>query len=303
MFQKQLMMRRVLYALTPIFLFSVYLYGWRSLTIMAVSLVMGTMTEYFFEKGRKKKVSEAVLVTAVIYAMALPPKTPLWVVTVGIVFAVFMGKEVYGGFGRNVFNPAITGRLFIYITFPNLLAASWMTPGGFGAHADAVSAATPLMMLHSGSGGELRLFDLFFGLHGGSLGESSIILILLGAAYLIYTKTASWRIILSSFGSAAVLSFVLDLLGVKGAFPALVSLMSGSLLFVSVFMATDPVSAPKKPLAQILFGIIVGSVAVTLRLFSAFPEGTSFALLVGNTFASLIDEYVTRKPKVKGAAA
>jgi len=302
-FQKQLMMRRVLYALTPIFLFSVYLYGWRSVAVLAVSLILGSLTEYIVEKGRQKKVSEAVLVTGVLFAMALPPKTPLWVVAVGIVFAVFMGKEVYGGFGRNVFNPALTGRLFIYITFPTLLAASWMTPGNFGAAADTVSAATPLMMLHSGAAAELRLSDLFFGLHGGSIGESSIVLILLAGVYLVYTKTASWRIILSTFGSAAALSIALDLLGVPGAFPALKSLMSGSLLFISVFMATDPVSAPKKTPAQVIFGIVIGTVAVLLRLFSAFPEGTSFAVLVGNTFASLIDELVARKPETKGAAA
>ncbi len=297
MFQKQVIMRRVLYSLTPIFLFSVYLYGWRSAAVMAVSVVLGSLTEYIVEKGRNKKVSEAVLVTSVLFAMALPPKTPLWIVAVGIVFAVFMGKEVYVGFGRNVFNPALTGRLFVYITFPTLLAASWMTPGGFGAAADAVSAATPLAVLHSGAGGELRLFDLFFGFRGGSIGESSIALILIAGAYLIATKTASWRIILSTVGSAALLSFGLEFFGVPGAFPVLPSLMSGSLLFVAVFMATDPVSAPKKPTAQVLYGVVIGSVAILLRLYSAFPEGTSFAVLVANTFASLIDEYTAPRAK------
>lgn len=301
MFQKQVIMRRVLYSLTPIFLFSVYLYGWRSVAVMAVSVLLGTLTEYVVEKGRNKKVSEAVLVTSVLLALALPPKTPLWIVAAAVIFAVFMGKEVYGGFGRNIFNPALTGRLFVYITFPTILAASWMTPGGFGAHADAVSAATPLAIMHAGSGADIRLLDLLLGFRGGSMGESPIILILLAGAYLMATKTASWRIILSSLTGAALLSYGLDILNVSGAFPALKSLMSGSFLFVTVFMATDPVSAPKKPGAQLLYGFLIGTLSMLLRLYSAFPEGTSFAVLVGNTFASLIDEYT--KPRAKEAKA
>ena len=297
MFQKQIMMRRVLYALAPIFFFSVYLYGWRSIVITGVSVILGVFTEYLMEKGRNKKISEAVLVSCVLYALSLPPKTPLWVVGVGIVFAVFFGKEVYGGFGRNVFNPALTGRLFVYITFATVLSASWMVPGGFGAQADAVASATPLALLLQGKAGELHSLDLLLGLRAGTLGESSVILILLAAVYLIATKTASWRIILSTAGSAAVFSFVLDFLGVKGAFPALASMMSGSVLFVAVFMATDPVSAPKKPLAQWIYGVMIGTVAILLRLFSAFPEGTSFAVLVGNTFACLLDEVVGSKTK------
>jgi len=296
-FQKQIMMRRVLYSLAPIFLFSVYLYGWRSLAVTATSIILGTMTEYFMERTRKKPVSEAVLVTCVLYALSLPPKTPLWVVGVGIVFAVFFGKEVYGGFGRNVFNPAITGRLFVYITFATLLSASWMVPGGFGAHADAVSTATPLALLRQGKGSELDLLDLFTGLRGGALGESSIALILLAAVYLLATKTASWRIVFSTVGSAALFSFVLDFFGVKGAFPALASMMSGSVLFIAVFMATDPVSAPKKPVSQWVYGIVIGTVAILLRLYSAFPEGTSFAVLIGNTFACLIDELAGMRKK------
>lgn len=301
MFQKQVIMRRVLYSLTPIFLFSVYLYGWRSVAVMAVSVLLGTLTEYVVEKGRNKKVSEAVLVTSVLLALALPPKTPLWIVAAAVIFAVFMGKEVYGGFGRNIFNPALTGRLFVYITFPTILAASWMTPGGFGAHADAVSAATPLALMHAGGGADIRLLDLLLGFRGGSMGESPIILILLAGAYLMATKTASWRIILSSLTGAALLSYGLDILNVSGAFPALKSLMSGSFLFVTVFMATDPVSAPKKPGAQLLYGFLIGTLSMLLRLYSAFPEGTSFAVLVGNTFASLIDEYT--KPRAKEAKA
>mgnify|MGYP005834512299 FL=1 len=288
-------MRRVLYALLPLFLFSIYLYGYRPVAILLISLICGIATEYFVEKGRNKKVSEAVLVTCTIFALSLPPKTPLWVVAVGIIFAVFMGKEVYGGFGRNIFNPAITGRLFIYITFPNILAASWMVPGGFGSYADAVSTATPLGVLRAGEASSLNLWDLFLGFKGGSLGEGSILLILLGAAYLLITKTASYRTMIGTAIGALGTSALLDLGGVKGAFPTLYSMLSGSVLYVAVFMATDPVSAPKRDLSQWIYGLLIGILSIILRLYSAFPEGTSFALLLGNTFASLIDELTTPK--------
>jgi Na+-transporting NADH:ubiquinone oxidoreductase subunit B len=290
-------MRRVLYSLIPIMLFSLYLYGIRPLVILLVSIILGTATEYIMEKGRNKKVSEAVLVTSTLFALSLPPKTPLWVVAVGIVFAVFMGKEVYGGFGRNIFNPAITGRLFIYITFPNILAASWMVPGKFGSYADVVSAATPLGIIRAGNASTLNLLDLFLGFKGGSIGEGSILLILLAGIYLVFTKTASYRIIIGTVIGSLGLSFGLDAFGVQGAFPALYSLFSGSVLFVAVFMATDPVSAPKRPSSQWIYGLLIGIVSIILRLYSAFPEGTSFALLLSNTFASLIDELTTPKAK------
>ncbi len=301
MFQKQIIMRRVLYALLPLFLFSIYLYGYRPVAVLLVSLLCGIAIEYLVEKGRNKKVSEAVLVTCTIYALSLPPKTPLWVVAVGIIFAVFMGKEVYGGFGRNIFNPAITGRLFIYITFPNILSASWMVPGAFGAHADAVSAATPLGILRAGNTSALNLLDLFLGFKGGSIGEGSILLILLGATYLLITKTASYRTMLGTAIGAIGISAILDFLGVKGAFPALYSMLSGSVLFVAVYMSTDPVSAPKRNLSQWIYGFLIGTLSIVLRLYSAFPEGTSFALLLGNTFASLIDELTTPKTSTPAA--
>jgi len=294
-FQKQPIMRRVVYSLVPIFLFAVYLYGWRVAAVTATSYALGILTEWFFERKRGKKVSEAVLVTCALYAFALPPKTPLWIVGVGIVFAVLFGKMVYGGFGRNVFNPAITGRLFVYIAFPSALALAWMNPGGFGAQADAVASATPLALLRSG--GQPDLLSLLLGLRSGSIGESSLVLLALAAVYLIATKTASWRIIASTLASAILLNLGLQLAGVAGVPPTLPALMSGSVAFVAVFMATDPVSAPKKPAAQFVYGAIIGVCSVLIRNFSAFPEGTSFGLLLGNTFASLIDQALTPKPK------
>lgn len=297
-FQKQIMMRRVVYALLPIMIFSLYLYGLRSLMIHAVVFIAGTLTEYFFMKARGKKVSEAVLVTCALYALSMPPLVPLWVAAIGIIFGVLFGKCIFGGFGRNIFNPAITGRLFVYITFPSFMTGGWMIPGKFGMNqVDSVTTATPLGLMREGSNPEFM--ELLTGLRAGSLGESAVILIVLAAVYLIYTKTASWRIILSTVLSFFILSSALFFMGVPSSFPPIESLLSGSVLFVIVFMATDPVTGPKKNQAQYLYGILIGTVTCLVRVFSLFPEGTSFGILMGNTFASLFDEWFT--PRKKGA--
>jgi len=289
-FQKQIMMRRVVYSLIPIMIFSLYLYGLRALLIYGVVFIAGTATEYLFMKTRGKKVTEAVLVTCALYALSMPPMVPLWIAVIGIVFGVLFGKCIFGGFGRNIFNPAITGRLFVYISFPSYMTASWKTPGQFGT-VDTVSSATPLAVMRGGDIPALK--ELLTGLRAGSLGESAVILIVIAGIYLIATKTASWRIILSTLVSFLALSSALFFLGVEGSFPPVESLLSGSILFVIVFMATDPVTGPKKNQAQYLYGILIGSVTCLVRIFSLFPEGTSFGILMGNTFASLFDEWFT----------
>jgi Na+-transporting NADH:ubiquinone oxidoreductase subunit B len=288
-------MRRVLYSLIPIFLFSIYLYGPRVLLTTALTFALGIGAEYLLEKGRKKKVSEAVLVTCALYSLAMPPMVPLWITAIGIIFAVIFGKEVYGGFGRNIFNPAISGRLFIYIAFPTALGATWKTAGNFGRGVDVLSSATPLAMLRAGESVDLQ--TLLFGIRPGSIGESSTVLIAAAAVYLLITKTASYRIIISTYGSAALLTVILWFSGVAKALPPIAALLSGSLLFVTVFMATDPISAAKDKKGQWLYGCLVGCVVVLVRTFSGFSEGTSFGVFIGNTFASLIDEAVKKKPK------
>jgi len=295
-------MRKVLYSLAPIFLFSIYLYGLRPIITALVVFPLGVLVEYLFEKKRGKKVSEAVLVTCALYTLSMPPVVPLWIVAVGIVFAVFMAKEVYGGFGRNIFNVAIAGRLFVYISFATILQAGFVEPGAFGTSAglwgypvDGLTAATPLAQLRHGE--PISVLNAILGFRMGSMGESSVILILLAAVYLIVTKTANWRLIVSTIGSAVVLNSALILAGVSRVLP-MESLLVGSFLFVAVFMATDPVTAPKKSLAQWLYGTVIGVSVVLIRSFALFPEGTSFAILLANTAASLFDDLVTgKKPK------
>ncbi|RKX75305.1 MAG: NADH:ubiquinone oxidoreductase, Na translocating, B subunit [Spirochaetes bacterium] len=311
------MMRKVVYSLIPIFAFSILLYGWRSLAVTATVFLFGILSEYIFTKPKGKKVSEAVLVTSALYALSMPPSVPLWIAAIGIIFGVVFAKGVFGGFGRNIFNPAIAGRLFVYVAFPDGMQRSFIQPWrpgmpwtfGLGTSVDTATSATPLMDMKEGIAP--NLLDLITGFRMGALGESAVILIILAALYLIFTKTANWKIIISTFLSFSVVTVILWAVGIAPAgssapFPPIASMLSGSLLFITVFMVTDPVTAPKKPGAQWAYGILIGGVSAAIRIFSLFPEGVSFGLLIGNTFASLLDEWfpaAKKKAKKKGAAA
>jgi Na+-transporting NADH:ubiquinone oxidoreductase subunit B len=302
-FLKQPMMRRVLYALVPLYLYALWMYGVRTLLSALVVFACGIGTEWVFERKKSGKVSEAVLVTCALYAIAFPPKTPLWILAVGIVFATALGKGIYGGFGRNIFNPAITGRAFVYISFAVVLSASYTSFGSFGMNSvDVVASATPLGMMRAGQ--PVDILALLLGTRAGALGEGMVLLVAAAAVYLIATKTASWRIIAGSIVAATALNAVLFFGGVARALP-MESLLAGSFLFMTVFMATDPVSAPKRPASHYVYGALIGATVVIIRTFSAFPEGTSFAILFGNTFANLIDiavDGLSKKPAAKAAA-
>jgi len=301
-FLKQPMMRKVLIALAPIYLFSLWMYGLRVVAATLVVFVCGIGTEWLFERKRQGKVSEAVLVTCALFTLAWPPKTPLWILAVGIIFAVAMAKGVYGGFGRNIFNPAIAGRAFIYISFAIVLSRAYTGFGNFGiGTVDVLSSATPLAQMRAHTA--VPIANLLFGLRPGAMGESMTLLIALAALYLILTKTASWRIMLATLAGGAVTNLIILAAGAQKALP-MESLLAGSFLYMSVFMATDPVSAPKKQPSHYIYGVLIGATAVIIRTFSAFPEGTSFAILFGNTFANLIDiavDSITKKTPAKKA--
>ena len=325
MFQKQPMMRKVLYALAPIALWSVYLYGWRSLAMILVSVLFGVLTEYIYLKKttdpkKKVKITEAVLVSSVLYAMGMPPALPLWMAAVGIILAILLGKMVFGGFGRNLFNPAITGRLLMYLTFSGPMTSQWFMPGAFGTKFDGSTTATPLLRLRStgealGSISDINTgtgnawwYDLLFGFRGSSIGEGATILVLAGAVYLLFTKTANWRLMLSGLIGFLVPSIlfspqVLNMQPLAPSIDPIVSLLSGSFLFVCVFMLTDPVSAPNKRPSLWYYGIIFGLVTVLIRYFApSFPEGTSFGILIANVCAPYIDELFPKAPSAVAPA-
>lgn len=295
-FMKQAMMRKVLFATIPILIGATYFFGLRTLTLTAVVTLTAIITEYLFKRKDGKPVSEAVIVSAVLFTLALPVATPYWVAMVGIIFGIVFAKEVFGGFGRNVFNPAIAGRTFIYVSFPEYLTARWNVasqsfPGGFTKYMtdslDTISGSTPLVQGATGEG--LALSDLIIGNVSGSLGETSVILILVAAVYLLATKTADWKLMVAPMVGFMTLSIIFYLVGMEGVPDPIFGLTSGSMLFLSVFFVTEPISAPKTTEAKWIYGILIGFVAMIIRTFGIFIAGGMFALLIMNTFAPILD--------------
>lgn len=314
---KQKMMRIVLLALLPVALMSVYLFGWRHVVMGLVVALAGAVAEYLVMRTiqkEKTKVSEAVFVTAALFTLSLPPHTPMWIAVVGMVFGIVFGKAAFGGYGRNIFNPALVGRCFIYIAFPAQMTMEWAQPfaglpGGFAhwlpqAVADVTASVTPIITLNAG-GPAAPFGSLFLGTIAGSLGETSALLILLGGVFLVYKKVASWEIMVSTVGSAGILSAALYLAGVTPVSPVF-TLLSGGLLFGAVFMATDPVSAPRDKTTQWLYGALIGIVTVVIRTFSLFTEGMMFAILIVNALTPLLEmkvkQWKAKAPKKEVAA-
>lgn len=311
---KQKMMRTVLWSLLPIYLFSIYLFGWRVLLVLAVSLVTAFAGELFILRmisGDKAKVTEAAFVTAGLFTLTLPPTVPIWIVVVGTLFGIIFGKAIFGGFAKNVFNPALVGRAFVYVSFPAQMTMQWQKPfGGFpggllkwSGAVDMATEVTPMINMNV-NGIAASPLNLLIGNISGSMGETSAILIILAGAYLIYTKTASWKIMTSVTASGLVFSLFFNMLGATNVNP-LFTLLSGGFLFGTVFMATDPVSAPMKDPGKIIYGILIGFITIVIRTFSLFTEGMMFAILIGNSFAPLINMNVKNweaKQKAKKAA-
>ena len=308
---KQPMMRKVIYALVPIIISAIYFFGWRVLTLLIVVSFFGSLTEWIFVRKTTKKITEAVWVTSVLFTLTLPPATPYWIAIIGIIFGVLFGKMVFGGFGKNPFNPALVGRAFIYVNFPSFMTVEWTKPlggfpGGFGAYLgeqiDAVAQATPMLLFRS-TGETLSWSQVILGNISGSIGETSAVLILIAAVYLIYTKTASKETMFSVIGSFLILSGILYALGFEQIPNPIYGLFAGGLLFGAVFMATDPISSPKTKEGRIVYGILIGSITVIIRGFALFAGGIMFAILIGNTFAPIIDEAVNAIKASKKAKA
>ncbi len=323
LFMKQKMMRTVLLALIPVALVAVFLQGWRVVMLSVFVGLAAVIAEYLVMRSinrEKTKVSEAVFVSAALFTLTLPPQTPVWIAVVGIVFGIVFGKAVFGGFGRNVFNPALVGRCFIYVAFPAQMTMTWAKPflslpGGFAAWtagADAVTSVTPIIAYNE-TGALVSNLDLFLGRVAGSLGEVSALVILLAGAFLVYKKVASWQLMVSTIVSGTALAAVLHYAGVHHSMgmlsaPPLFTLLSGGFLFGAVFMVTDPVTAPKSKAAQWIAGALVGLVTVVIRNFSLFTEGMMFAILIVNAVTPLLELKLKqrmdrKKPAVKEASA
>jgi Na+-transporting NADH:ubiquinone oxidoreductase subunit B len=313
-FLKQPMMNKVLYSLLPITLWGIFLFGWRVLAIIVMTNLAAVGIEYLFVRTKKDpRVTTAALVTGTLLALSLPPTIPLWMAMVGGAVAILFGKMAFGGFGMNLFNPAILGRTFLYISFPQAMASSWLTPfhtlpGGFSTYfpVDNMTSATYLGIAKFTPADRLlqaltpfTTMNQFLGFEAGSIGEVSVALILLAAIYLIVTKTANWRPMLSG-----VIGLVLAQGLFSGFTSVLVSLCAGGAMFGIVFMITDPVSMPKQKIVIWIYGFFVGFLTVFIRRYSSFVEGFMFALLLGNMFMPILEYAFERaaKPVAKKGA-
>ena len=303
---KQPLMRRMLIALLPCIFASVYFFGWRCLVIILVSCFAAFVTEWLFVRKRNKPVSEAVFVSGILYALVMPPTVPWHVLIFGIVFAIVFGKMVFGGFGRNIFNPALVGRAFVYICFPVALTASWALPaqgpwGALGmwtsAGVDTITAATPMALVKAGLADVPSLWALFFGRIAGTMGVTSVLAILIGGFFVFITKTANRIIIITVIGTYAGLNLVFSMLGIPGSPGMLPAVMGGGFLFGAFFMATDPISAPKTTQARIIFAMIIGLCTIIIRTFSVFNGGLMFSILIANMFAPILDHAFNRQRK------
>lgn len=272
------------------------------LPIYAVTFVVGGFWEVLFATVRGHEINEGFFVTSVLFALILPPDIPLWQVALGITFGVVIGKEVFGGTGKNFLNPALTGRAFLFFAYPAELSGDsvWTAVDGFsGATALSQAAAGGVDAMTHPWGSSLTWFDAFFGNMQGSIGEVSTLAILLGGAVLLWTGIASWRIVSGVMLGMVATSLLFNAIG-SGANPMMAMpfwwhFVLGGFAFGMIFMATDPVSASMTDTGKWLFGALIGLMVVLIRVVNpAFPEGMMLAILFANLFAPLIDYFVIK---------
>lgn len=277
--------------------FEQFNYGfWKFLPLILVSYVVGLTVEFAFAVFRGHQVNEGYLVTGMLIPLTMPIDVPLWMLTISVIFAVVIGKEVFGGTGMNILNPALTARAFLFFAYPTYMSGDkvWVSD----ALVDGHSGATILGNLASSDNWQSLLwnpFDMFIGIVPGSVGETSMIAIIIGAIILLLTGVGSWRIILSTFVGGYLMAFIFNMWGFNELMntPAHIHLIIGSFAFGAVFMATDPVTAAQTNTGKYIYGFLIGVFAILIRVFNpAYPEGMMLAILLMNVFAPLIDHYV-----------
>lgn len=269
-------------------------YGFlKILPMLLVSYIVGLGIECIFAQIRKHEVSEGYFVTGMLIPLICPPDVPLWQLAIAVAFAVIIGKEVFGGTGYNFLNPALVARAFLFFSYPSQMSGDnvWIAEQG-----DAISGATPLgEMLAGGITPHASALEMFLGFIPGSVGETSVIAILIGAVILLVTGIASWRIMLSIFAGGAAMGLVFNMIGANPymEMPFYYHFLIGGFMFGAVFMATDPVTAAQTNIGKYIYGALIGIMAVLIRVLNpAYPEGMMLSILLLNVFAPLIDYYV-----------
>ncbi len=282
-------------------LFEIFWYGFiQVLPLILVSYGVGLGIEIAFAQSRGHEVNEGFFVSGMLIPLIVPVSTPLWMVAIAVAFAVIFGKEVFGGTGMNIVNPAILTRAFLFFAYPQSMSGDSVWIAEKGDAVAAISGATPLAELTAGSGplfngANLSPLEMMIGNYPGSIGETSVIAILIGAGILLYTGVASWKVMFSFVGGGFVMGLILNAFAVNAymELPAWEHLMLGGFAFGAVFMITDPVTASQTEAGKWIYGFFGGLIAILVRVVNpAYPEGVMLAILFMNVFAPLIDHYV-----------
>ena len=291
----QTIMRDVLIALVPALLGSIYFFGFRALLVTLVSAAACVFFEWGFCKVRKlhcKTYDLSAVVTGVLLAFVCPVTIPYWTIILGDFFAIVLVKMLFGGLGKNIVNPALAGRAFLF-SWP-VLMSNWVKVGfdnaaGLLSTADAVTAATPMSAMHQGALPEESILDMFLGNIGGCIGETSALLLIIGFIYLLYRKVITARIPLAYIGTVAILAFLFPQGNDRIAWMA-AQAFGGGLMLGAIFLATAYVTSPLTKLGQIVYGIGCGVITILIRYFGGYSEGVTYAILCMNACAVLLDK-------------
>lgn len=294
-------------ALIPALVMSLLVFGLGAVIVMATSVLScvffeWAITKYLLKRERQTICDGSAILTGILLAFNVPSTLPIWIIIIGALVAIGIGKMTFGGLGQNPFNPALVGRVFLLISFPAQMT-NWAVPESYGSlfltDVDGETVATPLaqlsMMGAQATSEEFDILQNFIGLSHGSIGEISALCLLLGLGYMLWKKIITWHIPVSIIGTVVVITGALWLIDPTQYINPLFHVLTGGLLLGACFMATDYVTSPMTPKGQIIYGCAIGFLTVVIRLWGAYPEGMSFAILIMNAFTPLINTYC--KPK------
>ncbi len=300
----------VVFAMIPALVVSVYFFGLGALKVNAIAIAACVFFEWFFQKvfikGKPTIVDGSAIVTGMLLAFNVPSNLPWWIVIIGALVAIGIGKMSFGGLGNNPFNPALVGRVFLLISFPVQMTSWPVTKFLNFALTDAETGATPLAVVKEGlKNGEgfstimdsmpHSYADMLMGQMGGSLGEVSAIALLIGGLYMLFRKIITWHIPVSILGTVAIFTGILYGINTEAYADPMFHLLTGGLLLGAIFMATDMVTSPMTPKGMLVYGVGIGVITVLIRVWGAYPEGVSFAILIMNAVVPLINNWA--KPK------
>ena len=288
-------MYRVLLALLPALLVAIYYFGWYALRLTLITVATCMLTEWliqkFLIKGPLTINDGSAALTGVLLAFNVPANLPIWMAIVGSIVAIGIGKMAFGGLGKNPFNPALVGRVFLLISFPVQMTTWPVAEGLFPMQFDVASGATPLAAFKEGQLAGVSYWDALLGHIGGSMGEVSALAILIGAAYLLWKKIISWHIPVAFIGTALAMSAVLWWIDPQQYMDPMMTILTGGIMLGACFMATDMVTSPMAKSGQLIFGCGCGLLTIVIRNWGAYPEGVSFAILIMNSVTPLLNRW------------